>query len=73
MEAVASDGASLIPSPIINTCLWAALYSDTIFTLSSGKQFACTLAIFILSAMALAVSSLSPVNITGWIFNAINS
>ena len=64
VSADASAGASLTPSPIIATLCPAALSFAISASFSSGSTPAITLSIPTCSFMALAVTSLSPVNIT---------
>ena len=61
-----SAGASLIPSPIIQTACLFSWYFSISFNLSSGKQPAYTSPIPNCFAILLAEFSLSPVKSTGW-------
>ena len=61
--ALVSAGASFIPSPTMITCPFC-MRSRTTLSLPSGRTPAITLSTPTCSPMALAVLSLSPVNIT---------
>ena len=62
-SAWVSAGASLIPSPVIATRLWATCRSLTISSLSPGFVSAWTSSMPSSEAMCSAVSLLSPVTI----------
>lgn len=63
--AVFKAGASLMPSPIMQTAFFSFWYCLMMFLLFSGRQFAYTVSMPISDAIALAAFSLSPVRSMG--------